>query len=74
MIKLLSHINFVNGMQIFRFFVFNTKNYSLEVRNIQRRETELNVTLPRVNNFDINQKMAQNICFIIYPKHQTING
>ena len=29
------------------------------------------ITLPRVNNFDIKQKMTWNVCFIIYPKHQT---
>ena len=40
----------------------------------QRREAEFNITLPRVNNFYIKQKMTWNICFIIYPKHQTKSG
>ena len=51
--------------------LFNIKNYSPEVSNIQRREVELNIILPRVNNFDVKQKSAWNNCFIIYPKHQT---
>ena len=36
--------------------LFNIRNYSLEVINIQRCEAELNSILPRVNNFDIKQK------------------
>ena len=42
--------------QIFHAFLFNIRNYSPEVNNIQRREAELNTVLPRVNNFDIKQK------------------
>ena len=42
--------------QIFHTFLFNIRNYSPKVINIQRREVELNVTLPKVNNFDIKQK------------------
>ena len=42
--------------QIFHAFLFNIRNYSPEVINIQRREAELNIILPRVNNFDIKQK------------------
>ena len=42
--------------QIFHAFLFNIRNYSSEVINIQRRETELNIVLPRVNNFNIKQK------------------
>ena len=57
----------MNNKQIFHAFLFNIKNYSPEVRDIQRREAELNIILPRVNNFDIKQKSAWNICFIIYP-------
>ena len=57
--------------QVFDAFLFNIRNYSPEVSNIQRCEDELNMTLPRVNNFDIKQKSAWNICFIIYPQHQT---
>ena len=60
-----------NNKQIFHAFLFNIRNYSPEVRNIQRREPELNIILARVNNFDIKQKPACNICFIIYPQHQT---
>ena len=52
-------------------FFFNIRNYSPEISNIQRRKAELNIFLPRVNNFDIKQNLAWNICFIIYPQHQT---
>ena len=51
--------------------MFNIRNYSPEVINIQRREAELNIILPRVNNFDIKQKKAWNICFIIWHQRQT---
>ena len=37
-------------------FLFNIINYSPKIINIQRREAELNIKLPRVNNFDIKQK------------------
>ena len=33
-----------------------TNAYSPEVINIQRHETELNIILSKVNNFDIKQK------------------
>lgn len=46
--------------------LFNIRNYLHDVSNIQRREVELNIILPRVNNFVIKQKIAQNICFTIY--------
>ena len=36
---------------------------SPEVINIQRREEELNIILPRVNNFYIKRKNAWNIFF-----------
>ena len=52
-------------------FCLKSEIYSFEVRNIQQREAELNIILPRLNNFDIKQKMAWSICFIIYPKGQT---
>ena len=39
--------------------------------NIQRREAELSIILPRVNNFSIKQKQAWNICFVIWNQHQT---
>ena len=34
-------------------------NYSYEVRNIQRREAELNINLPHMNNFDTKKKTTQ---------------
>ena len=58
-------------MQIFDAFLFNIRNYSTEVSNIQQRKVELIIILPRVNNFDIKQKLARNIYFIIYFQHQT---
>ena len=57
--------------QISHAFLFNIGNCSPEVSNIQRRGAELNIILPRVNNFDIKQKSAWNICFIIYSLYQT---
>ena len=50
--------------------MFNVRIYSAEVRDVQRREVELSITLLRVNNFNSKQKMAWSICFIIYPKQQ----
>ena len=60
--------------QIFYVFLFNIRSYSPEVINIQRREAELNMILPRVNNFDIKQKKAWNICFIMWHQLQTRSG
>ena len=60
--------------QIFHAFLFNIRNYSHEVINIQRREADLNIILPRVNNFDIKQKKTWNIYFIICHQHQTRSG
>ena len=59
-------IFFNNDKQIFHAFLFNIRNYSPKVINIQRQEEELNIILSRVNNFDIKQKKAWNICFIIW--------
>ena len=42
--------------QIFYAFLLNIRNYSPEVINIQWREAELNIVLPRMDNFDIKQK------------------
>ena len=64
----------LNNKQISHAFLFNIRNYSPEVINIQRREAELNIILPRVNNFNIKQKKAWNICFIICRQHQTRSG
>ena len=47
-----------NNKQIFHAFLFNIRNYSPEIINIQRRKAELNIILPRVTNFDIKQKQA----------------
>ena len=65
---------FVVIKQIFHAFLFNIRNYSSGVINIQRREAELNIILPRVNNFSIKQKKVWNICFIIWHQHQTRSG
>ena len=37
-------------------FLFNIRNYSPEIINIQQNNTELNIILLRMNNFDIKQK------------------
>ena len=65
---------YLDNKQIFHAFLFNIRNYSPEIINIQRREAELNIILLRVNNFDIKQKNAWNICFIICHQHQTRSG
>ena len=59
-----------NNKQIFHAFLFNIRNYSPEVNNIQWLKVELNIILLKVNNFDIKQKMSWNICFIICHQHQ----
>ena len=51
-----SHMKLYFNKQIFHAFLFNVRNYSLGVINIQRRDAELNIILRRVNNFDIKQK------------------
>ena len=48
-------------------FLFNIRNYSLEVINIQRRDAELNIILPRVNNFDIKQQKGMEYLFYYVP-------
>ena len=60
--------------ELFHVFLFNIRNYSPNVINIQQREAEWNIALPRVNNFDIKQKRAWNIRFIICHQHQTRSG
>ena len=47
---------FFYNTQIFHAFLINIRYYSTELINIQRREAELNIILPRVNKFDIKQK------------------
>ena len=54
-------------------FLFNIRNYSPEVINIQQHNTELNIILLRMNNFYIKQK-KHGICFIICHQHQTKSG
>ena len=63
--KQIFHAFLFNINQIFHAFLFNIRNYSPEV---------INIILPRVNNFDIKQKKAWNICFIICHQHQTRSG
>ena len=60
--------------QIFLASLFNTKNYSPKVINIQRCKAKLNIILLRENNFNIKQKKAWNICFIICHQDQTRSG
>ena len=48
-------------------FFFNTRNYSLEVSNFQLGKSVLNIILSRVIDFDIKEKMACNINFILPP-------
>ena len=69
-----NYVHSVDSKQILHAFLFNIRNYLPEVINIQRREAEMNIILPRVNNFDIKQKKAWNICFIICHQHQTRSG
>ena len=56
-----------HNKQILHTFLFNIGNYTPKVKNIQQHKAELDITLLRVNNFYIKQKMAWNIYFIIYP-------
>ena len=56
--------------QMFHAFLFNIRNYSPELRNIQRRKSELNVILPRVNS-SILTKDGMVYLFFTYTKHQT---
>ena len=50
----LKHIQsyIANIKQIFHAFLFNIRNYSTEVINIQRREAELNIILQKRENKD----------------------
>ena len=40
-------------------FCFNIRNHSPGVINIQRREAELIIILPRVNNFEKEPKLSK---------------
>ena len=52
--------------------MFNIRNYSPEVTNIQRREAELNIILLRVNNFDIKQKGMEYLFYYMPPTSKKI--
>ena len=63
-IQIFSNISLSKGNQTMKFgqlkqishaFLLNIRNLP-SVINIQRHEAELNILLPRVNNFDIKQK------------------
>ena len=64
---MIEHIvnNSSKNKQIFHVFLFNIRNYSFEV---------INIVIPRVDNFDIKQKKAYNIYFIICQQHQSRSG
>ena len=66
LLKILLNYLFSNNKQIFHAFLFNIRNYSPEVINIQRREADLNIISPRVNNFDIKQKRHGIFAFLLY--------
>ena len=53
--------------QIFHAFLFNIRNYSPDVINIQRREVVLNIILARVNNFKIKQKSMEYLFYYMPP-------
>ena len=59
---------------MFHDFLFTMRNYSPNVINIQRRYVKLNILLPSMNNFDIKQRKAWNICFITCHQNQTRSG
>ena len=56
-----------DNKQILHALLFNIRNYSPRVFNIQRRETRLNIILPRINNFDINKKKDMQYLFYYLP-------
>ena len=45
----------INSKQKFHAFLFNIRNYSPEVSNIQQREAELNIILPKANKLILNK-------------------
>ena len=63
-IKNLQILSSSHNKQIFHAFLFNIRNYSPELINIQLREAELNMILSRVTNFDIKQKKAWSISLL----------
>ena len=57
---------------MFLAFLFNIRNYSPEVINIQRREVEMNIILRRVNNFNIKQKRHGILFYYVPPTSNKI--
>ena len=56
-----------NNKQIFHAFLVNIRHYSPKIINIQRRKAEVNIILPRMNNFDIKQKRGMEYLFYYMP-------
>ena len=56
-----------SNKQIFHAFLFNIRHYSPKIINIQRRKAEVNIILPRMNNFDIKQKRGMEYLFYYMP-------
>ena len=54
-----------HNKQICHTFLFNIRNYLPKVINIQRRVAELNIILPRVNNFNIKQNKQKHELFVL---------
>ena len=63
-----------NIKQMFHAFMFNIRNYSPEVINIQRREVYLNIILPRLINFDIKHKKKAWNFVLLGHQQQTRSG
>ena len=57
----------INNKQVFHAFSFNIRNYSPEVINIQQSETESNIILLRVSNFNINKKGIEYLFYQMPP-------
>ena len=53
----------VRAFLSFHTFFCNIEKYPLKISNIQKRKVELNITLQRVNNFDIKQKKVMEYLF-----------
>ena len=55
--KLFLSLYILLNKQIFHVFLFNIRNSSPEVIDIQRRDAKLNVILPKEKSFDIKKDM-----------------
>ena len=53
--------------QIFHAFLFNIRNYSPEVINIQRHKAELNIILPTVITSILNKKGMEYLFYYMPP-------